>query len=512
MRKSLIPLAALVFVPTGLAAQTSKLTLLFPQLHDADSLDTTAASLGKIHRLDIAAVTPGSGATMFPAIPIAGFTAMIGDGDKDGVAAEYYKDASQQSWTFSGCLVKHADKQKRDRRLVYWTVKQLGTPANKLVVFQGAQAYTVRQGDFIRLDENGRLDFFITQDLIMKAAGQQQGGVAKGALDITQDKDGDLYYSPPHNGHYVSDGTKQTLALEGAIVWIPRAGITYDAQGNVKDVKAGSARLVAERGSNNPSPNPNSVAMVTNSVATDAQGNLVATTLTNWITAMVGLAIDPNGGTWTSRLTGTAQHPNFIFAFDNDVYRATVFSTAKRKSQLGSIAKINGVQMGQTFGRATGAWIGAKGQNKSPTLHGLEVVDWGLAPQSPWGLVVLDTRNAGGFDQANDATFALDFQGLEPFRPIGMTLGFEAARGQPLLGVNVSAAFDGCATVYSFNLGPIVGSLPGISDARGRKLLQLPVIKDKNLLGLGLVWQGFVFLRTPGKKPVLSNPIVTEFR
>ncbi len=493
-------------------ARAQQQTLLFPMTHDASSLETTGKTLSEIHRLDIAAVTPAkSGATMFGAVPTSAISAMIGDPDRDGVIAEFRSDNSVGRWGHAGCLLRNRDKKRANPRMLFWTVQDSGSAQNpKWQVFTaaGTKTRTVRPGDFVRIGENGTAEYFITQELIMKAAGKQPGAAARGASDVCQAKSGDLYYSPPLRGHYVSNGKKQVLAKEGALIWIPASAIRYDGSGNVMDIRAGSARLVAEMGSNVPSSNLTIISMLTNSRAHDRDGVRIVTTGNNWITNLTGLAIDPNGGTFVSNLTGTTKHPNLIFAFANTFYRGTIFSTAVSSGQLGSIAKINGVQMGTQTGKADGRWLGAKGQASSPTLLGLEIAAWGLAPTHPWGLPLLDTNHRGAFDVTKDTSFSLDLQSMAARQPVLLMLGFGPSLGKPTAAVALPGLFAGFDAAYTLFGGPLVGS-QGLTDRRGRKFLTVPIPKGGALKGTALIWQALFLSRG---KHGLSNPIVTDFR
>ena len=497
----------------ALHAQTTRHTLFFPQLYDATSLDATGKSFAAISKFDIAAVTPDAkGAWMWSAISAASFSAMVGDGDNDGIVTEFYNQSASTVYAHSGCLLKREDRKTADRRLLYWSVREIqsGNHPYLYLPIAGGKFHKMRPGDFARIGRNGLAEFFITQDLIMKAAGPQTGTVSKGASALTQDAGGNLYYSPPGSqGHVVTKLGKRVLAKDGSVIYIPASAITYDKDGNVKDVKSSSAIMIIEMGSNAPSNHPNMVTIVTNTKAVDSLGNRMVLTTNNWVTNVSGLAIDPNGGTFTSTLSGSTKHPNLLFVMDNRLYRGTVFTTKVVQSRMGALATINGTQMGALTGKADGSWVGAKGAGNSPTLTGLEIAAWNLNPKIPYGMSNMSTQRQGRVVLGTDKTFSLDFQTTAPRLPLVLLLGGGPAKGKQMLAVNLGALFGDFATAYVFNGGPFAGA-QGISDNFGRKFLSVPVPGGNALRGVSLVWQGLLIQRGP--RHFLSPPIVTEFR
>ncbi|MCB9883713.1 MAG: hypothetical protein H6834_18130 [Planctomycetes bacterium] len=511
-----VSIVATTWLAAGATSQTTKSIAWIPG-DDIVSLDNTAGPQSAIERFDLVVVTPdGGGSTAIAALPTATWSAFFGDPDNDGLVAEYYKDANRRVFNHSGCLLKREDKGSKDRRDVYISVHRLtsSVPVVQVHTNAGRNVVNVEPGDFFRIRRGGDAEFFITQKLLMKAAGPQTSTAANmGASALTQSASGDLYYSPaPPNGHEVSDGTSRVKAEEGSIVWIPASAITYDASGNVQDVTSASARLVIEMGTNSPSPNPTCVGILSNSGAMDSSGVPLATTVSNWVTNLSGLCIDPNGGTFTSRLTGTTTHPNLWLVFDNPTHRGTILSTKPRPTQtnLGSIGTLNGVLLGSTSGAASGAWLGVVGDARGPAPFGLEVVDWGVAPKAPHGLEVADASNSGGVDLTADKDFTLVLQALRPRLPSILVLGGGPARGGYLPSVDLPT-LNGFASLWTLNAGPITG-YQGLTDNNGRTTLVVPLPSNPSFLkGISLIWQG-AFLNLAPTPWGLTNPVVTDFR
>lgn len=509
MHRSTLIAAAILSLGAGLSAQN---TILYTGRFDTTTLDSTAGKyLSVIREFDIGAVTPSkTGATAFSYLPVAAMSAMMGDSDKDGLLAEYYQAKSYFTrWNHAGCFVKNSDKSKTDPRLVYWTIRDSGASTNpKLIVFVsgGTKTVQVKPGDFVRIGANGSADFFITQALIMKAAGKQPKGFKPGASDITQAKDGSLYYSPAEGGHWVSDGSNQAFAYDGAICYIPKSAISYDAKGNVKDITAGSARLII----NEITSNPNIRTFVGNANAADRSGQKITTTAN-----LVGLAIDPNGGTFTSPVTPKIKHPNLIFTFDNGGYAGTIFTTAMNSTSVpGDIATINGMLMGAHLpGKANGSYLGVKinRANFQPTLMGLEVIQTKLKGKAPYGMVVLDTQKDGVLELAKDKVLELDVQTLVPRLPFLLVLGMGPGKAAFAPSADLSSILGGFGSLYEIVPGPFVLS-GGLTNLKGQALVSLPVPKDPTLKGQKLLWQ--VAARSLVGVPLnwLSNPVVTDIR
>ncbi len=507
MQRSTLIAAAILGLGVSLTAQN---TVLYTGRFETKSLDTAAGNLSVIREFDIGAVTPSkTGSTAFSFLPASGMSAMIGDPDKDGQLAEYYKAKSYFTrWNHAGCFMKAADKGKADPRLVYWTVRDSGASTNpKLLVFVagGTKTALVKPGDFVRPGANGSADFFITQALIMKAAGKQPKAFKPGASDIAQAKDGSLYYSPAEGGHWVFDGSNQAFAYDGAICYIPASAITYDATGNVKDITAGSARLIV----NEITSTPNIRTFVGNANAADRSGKKITSTAN-----LVGLAIDPNGGTFVSPVTPKIKHPNLVFTFDNGGYAGTIFTTATNSTSVpGDIAKINGVLMGAHLpGKADGSYLGVKLDLPifQPTLMGLEVIPTNLKSKAPYGMPVLDTQKDGVLVLGTDKNLELDVQSLIPRLPILLVLGVGPGKAAFAPSADLSSILGGFGSLYEVVPGPFVLS-GGLTSLKGQALVKLPVPNDPTLKGQKLLWQA-VARNLSAPFNWLTNPVVTDIR
>ena len=518
--------AAALLLAAALPAQAKLKTLLYVSRYNSTSIDSTASALSNARPFDIFAVTPGAGATAFPWLPAAGISATIGDPDNDGKVAEF-NGLPHASFGIGGLLVKAADKKKGDPRLIYWTVRVTALNPPKIDVFHQGKVKTVLTGDFVRLTENGEAEYFITQALIMKAAGPQTGNWVNGAIAMCQAANGDLFYCPAHGiaanntiagGHWVNKPSK-IFGFDGAIVRIPAAAITYDSKGNVSDVKASSAVMAA-----------NEVVFVTGETPTvrgmcQSSGGLGSLGKVTSITfQMVGLEIDPNGGTWVGFHERTIKYPNLIFTFENTVlsccggpwgsWMGTVFSTAPKSSTttaLGSVAKINGTLMGVTSGKATGAWTGLKnasGSTNAPIIRGLAVIDAGFRSKAPYGNATLQLPNDGVLDLKKDPTVRIALQGPVAKFPSSLAVGLGIPKGGKPTSVDLTGVFPGFASLHAF---PIFLIVPlGASDAKGQTFLTVKVAPmSPNLIGKNFILQTLSvgFGQTP-----LSNPVVLEVR
>ncbi|MFQ5503386.1 MAG: hypothetical protein ACE5F1_01155, partial [Planctomycetota bacterium] len=449
---------------TCLSAQK---TLLFSTRYDSTSIDDKSGLLSTVRPFDLVAVTPGTGATAFPFVAGAGISALIGDPDRDGKIAEF-AGLPHDAFGITGLMMKHADKAKGDPRLVYWTIREVSTTDPKIQVFinGGKGVHTVRVGDFVRLTENGEAEFFIKREHFAKAAGSQSGNWIHGAGALCQAPNRDLYYAPPNGvtqnlsingGHWISNGTRQTFALDGAICHIPASAITYDAKGNVSDVQAGSGRLLINEIGSGPGGEIPVRTMCINSGAVDSIGN--PTSVTH---VMVGLEIDPNGGLFRGWFDQKPRHPNLIFTFNNPLWRSqgswvgTVFSTAADATgRMGTIAAINKVSMGVKSGKATGAWTGLKlgaGNPSAPVLRGLCLIDARLASVAPYGHAALQTAGDGLVDTTKDPNIHLAIQGPRGRLPSFLLLGLGPGTGGQPLSLDLSHIFRHFASAHVLRL------------------------------------------------------------
>jgi hypothetical protein len=488
---------------------------------NAVSLDDKTGELAKIRPFGLWQFTPSkTGTAAYHVMPSAGLSALMGDPDGDGKIAVFNGMADGGTFAITGAFIKDKDRKKNDPRLLFWTVKEYTKFNTAIQVFRNGTKHVMRQGDFVRIRANGNAEFFITQDLIMKAAGPQSGANVKGAKALCQSSTGALFYSPGHGrnaantaggvgGHWINS-PKKAFAYDGAVCHIPASAITYDSLGNVKDVKAGSTTIPFNEIGSGPFSQPSARGLIKNSGYVNAGGITHVTSL--W---MSGLEIDPNGGTFKD-WNGTVQ-PNLIFTFENYKlgsvvpfsWAGTIFSTTPNKLKvLGTIAVINGVPMGVTTGKATGAWTGLKNTPKPPCLRGLALIQVNHKPLAPSGPIAGTTINDGVITMGTDPNIILAFQGANRVTPALLMLGAGPAKGQRSIGLDVGALAKGYADLHVLRFGPIFNIL-GVSDVKGRRMASIPTPTNTALKGVALYWQ-MLFVRQGALN--MSNPVLTEIR
>lgn len=522
-----IRIATIVFAlwAIGAGAPCQNKTLLFFPRYDSTSTDTAALGrLGSLRPFDLTAVTPAGNASAHPLLPAAGFSALFGDADNDGSFAEF-SGLPDASWGLGAPFVRWDDKPSGDPRLVYWTIREPALGAPTITLFNNLTTiHTMRVGDWVRITESGEAEFFIKQEQFVKAAGAQAGVFVAGATAICQAANKDIYYCPAHGvssanqiagGHYVSDGTNQVFAFDGAICRIPASAITYDNSGNVQDVVAGSARLVVNETGAGPQNQPSVRTMVQNSFANDSIGNKTTITF-----MMVGLEIDPNGGGFMGWFG--QQHPNLIFTFENQStsccggpwgsWMSTIFSTAG--SPMGQIATMNNFPLGTTTGNANGAWVGLQagvGHPDAPIIRGLAWIDAGYQPAPPYGNATLQTANDGVIDLSTDPTAYLDVQSPIAGGAVDFYLGIGPFPGTRPLSFSLSPLLGGYGSVHVLSLGPV--KLGGtVCNAAGQATIAIPVPNNPVLKGLSLIWQAYLFTKPTLPVDQLSNPVLNEIR
>lgn len=502
-----IAISAAVFLAPLTAQQSKSHTLLAHPFYAATSLDATAGPIrGAFGRSDTLAVTPGSNSAAFPFVPAATLSAMMGDANNDGVLPEF--NGRTGGAGLYGIFVKDADRDSNDPSKLFFGIQERSANDPKIVLHTATGTHTVKMGDFFRFKPDGTAELFITQAMIMNAAGTQTNSWVDGCNALCQDSKGNLYYSAPYGltnagtgaagGHWVGG----TWCNDGTIVQIPVAAITYDADGNVQATAPGSARIVAKEVGGTVT---NVRAMCVNSGAVDSAGNFTAVTY-----HMNGLDIDPNGGTFQPQFSNTETVPNLIFSFSNVTWRGTVFSTAKNSSGAdGSIAVINGTTMGTTTGTADGSWWGlVDGSGSTPVSVGLCVMQTGYNPAAPFGHTSIKVPNEGLVDLKTDPNIRLAIQGAEAFLPVTIGLGLGIAKGAKAPNVDINV-WNGFGPLYTLNLVALLS--PGIIDAQGRAdlVVQVPT-NDPTLIGVNVLWQA---VSVGGGNPgYLSNPVVTEIR
>ena len=483
-----------------------------------DSVNERAGgSITQLREFDISVVTPGAGAFARSWLPTTAHSAMWGDAHNDGNYTRFFGWKTYfERFNFAGPFVKYADRGAHDPRRFYWTIRDnLVNKVFQVFTSNGTQSVQIQRGDFFRFGSNGNVEFFITQALIDKARGRDRlmRAEAPGAGCICQDAQGNLYYSPSETGHWVHGNYGISLpvfANDGAIVMIDAVDVTYDANGNVLDVAADKAHVLFEETASGPNGQPSVRTMVGNAGANNYNGARIMSS-----TKMVGLALDPNGGTIFASLpygnNVFPQVPNFVFCWDSGDYAATIWSTANNPSnQLpGSIAVINGVKMGedQVAVPGTGAWLGVQLDipNFQPTLMGIAITD-----AVPFPSFVADAPNDGAIRQA-DPLIELDFF-TSPLTPVYAVVGLGPVgpgRFQPSADLTGAVGNEGFRSLYVSG-SPLFFPV-GITNPNGYTTLTLPNIWNPSLIGVNLVWHGFKS-GTGNLAVALSNPVLQQFK
>lgn len=511
-------LASLLALTVSTGAQSKSLifTGRFPFTSLDDVNERANGSITQLQEFDLSMVTPHA-TNPFVArtfwLPTTAMETVAGDAYNDGNYTRFYQLKTNyfERWNFVAPFVKFADQASCTWDKVFWTVRDNAVNKNFTVKTNNGTATAIIQpGDFFRFAKNGNAEFFITQALIMQAAGMQSGAFSPGASAICQDANGNLYYSPAEGGNYVSGNTGLPVYHNDAsIMMIRRPDITYDARGNVSAVVASSAFCLFSEILPGPLGEPTLRAMQLNA---GAQNNVFAPiTITN---NLVGLALDPNGGTITASHpwgTGTTYEvvPNMIWTDDGGSYGGTVFSTQinPANNNAGSIAVINGVPMGSATGPATGAYWGVKQDvaNFQPTTMGFAVID--TPATEPF---VVDAPNHGAI-LATDTTIDWDFYSgpntftyamlaTGPFGPGQFPIGFDVSF---LVGIDSFRCFYGLSLVTTVGLG--------VSNPAGYMTLSLRKPGQGGLTGFNLIMHG-IKLTTTNPGFAVSNPVISQFK
>lgn len=398
MQKTILPLVLVLAAAPALAQNSLLFSGRFPFKSLDQPNERTGGSISQLEEFDFSYNTPGPGNYARSLQPASGHHALLGNPANDGNYTKFYQFKTYfEAIQIGGLFVRHADKASVDASKVYFTVRDnVATKDIEVFTNNGTQVHVMRPGDFVRLDCNGNVVFFITADQLDIAAGPPNAGgtSVKGASAMCQDAAGNLYYSPPQGGHWVNGNQiVPTFANDGSIVMIPASAITYNADGTVQSILPNSAQILWEELGVGTHPSGTSVrGMVINAGSFDRTGAPIA--VTGVFGKVCGLDLDPNGGTNTAAYADTLGNfptvPNFVFASDAGSYGGSIWST----NNNGSLATINGVLCGSnTSGLpADGRWLGVQLDvaNFQPSLMGLQVI--GQIQNAP---TVLDMPNMG---------------------------------------------------------------------------------------------------------------------
>jgi hypothetical protein len=183
----------------------------------------------------------------------------------------------------------------------------------------------VRVSDVLRFSAQGVQEFFLTHALFNSACGLASTATTVNLDAICQSAAGDIFFS--QSGLTTINGAATD---DGDILVIPSSAITYDVNGNVSAVIAGTATRVAGQA--------DLITWILNSGHRTSVGGLVTTSF-----ELSGLEVDPNGGTFVSPVNGLS-YANLLFCWSDFHNDGAIISSAAG----GSIAVINGVPMAST--------------------------------------------------------------------------------------------------------------------------------------------------------------------
>ena len=450
--KHLALLAALV-ATSALGAQTRYSMVVSPDNAFVLRNSVAPKALGQIDDQESIIVTPDA-KKAYDARPFRTFTGinvMHGDGDGDGNLndLDVYGDLN---CLFRRQRIPHAEKGPFNPGSL-WMSCSFNTTA-KMATTTGIQS--VRDGDVFRC-RHGKLEFFLKETHLEQAFG------GTGDIDIdglAQDAKGNLYISL-----WVATITVGSKTLrDGDIFYIPASAITYDRAGMVTAIKQGAAVLAASEADVN--------AMVVKSKARAKDGTLLTA-----IGDLGGLNIDPNGGTWKSPQNASLVLPNLVFGSNFLTRFDNFWSTANG----GSIAVINGKQIGYTTGKADGAALGIGLMSSQDATNAMVIIP----EQAEW--IAIDSPSSGGVVQGK---FDIEVGRLQPrtaFVLLFSTWSRDVSGGY-VPGIPLPGAFG---NRFFEALTPIV-SVAGLADANGYG--SLTIVDPKTVpAGVDLLVQGIGF-------------------
>jgi len=308
----------LTTIPLLAASLTAQHTILFVAgTADRSTLANDATEVDLMRSDEVYSITPtvGSLAPARPFLPISLQYYYVGDLDGDGVYVE--DDIEGPGDTLDALLVKSTVVGPVTPRDVFWSVDSVST----------ANIPGLRISDVVRYSGQGTLEFFLTQVQLNTACGYAAASNTVNLDAIAQSAAGDIFFS--QSGVNTINGVATD---DGDLLVIPASAITYDANGNVSAIAAGSAVRIAAQ--------TDLITMITNSGHRTSVGGVVSTSPN---IELSGLEMDPAGGTWVSPLNGLT-YPNVLFCWSDFHNDGAILSTAGG----GTITSINGVAMGST--------------------------------------------------------------------------------------------------------------------------------------------------------------------
>ena len=497
---------------------TALFTGRFPFTSSDAPNERVGGAITRLEEFDISWAIPLPATIARSLLPATAMQCYLGDGDGDGVYTKFANWKTYfQTIGIGGIFVKAADRGAVTWDKVFFTVRRNaaatgsaspGSLQVEVLTANGTVPQTLVPGDYVRLLPNGNVEFFCTAAQFAVAAGPQTGAATHGAGALLQAANGDLYYAPVDGSHWVNGNFgASAVAYDGAICKIDAANITYDANGNVQALAANSARLLINETGTTPSVRT----MVGNSGAVDRFGAALVGPVFGY-GKTVGLAFDPNGGTFLPALPDAQNQfppePNLLWASDGGGYAATIFSTANN----GSVATINGALCGSTtIGvAATGAWLGVQqdAPNFQPTLMGFTLVD--AVPFEPF---VIDQNGFGSLPLASaqptwdvdakttPSTFVFLFLSAGPTAPGGIVPSVPAAL--------VPLGFTPDSWTDVFLTGGIYSFGSALTDVSGYGTVSVPNPNTGGFAGFTIMVQG-VALQPAGLQ--LSTPLLVQLQ
>jgi hypothetical protein len=333
MKKSAYTLLSLALLVCMAATAFGQYTILFSPSHDDPTWDGANGlqALGMCAEDEVYSVTPAGAVGLYSAHTYMGRVvqwAYVGDADLDGRFVD--SSTAAPGGDIDAVFVRQGDTGPFTPRDIF--ISKEGTDG---------MAVGFEDGDVFRYaGPNGALEFFVTEALLLPAVG---GTSSWDTNAICQSAAGDLF---------LSTNTANGVIGDGDIAYIPASAITYDANGNVSAITAGSAVMLATE------------AELEAVAAASGMLSSVGGTVGTSISELSALEIDPNGGTWTPASSGLTV-PNLLFSWGDYSNDGAIISTAGG----GQIPLINGVPMADpiaTQGIQVGITPGSTG------IYGLE--------------------------------------------------------------------------------------------------------------------------------------------
>ena len=400
---------------TSLPAQNQSSLLFSPRSPEETRSGSGGTVLRTLQPRAIASVTPRPGGNVSAEkyAPAIGWQTLVGDEDNDGDA-----HTPGLMGAIDAVLVKPYEFDPANQAFVART-----TPIDWLDVYISPKRRVgtfvsgmpgLRPGDcgtYVRTSGggNGQVRHFLRAEQIINAFGiwdpQLQTPLRPDQLDldaIAVDQLGNIFLSfeDDHELRLVVGGAVVTIILaDGGIAWLPPGAWTPDSFGNVATVTPMSGRIAFGE--------PGVDGMVIASSVTDQTGMCPTQ-----IVDTDGLAIDPNGGTFTTVWDGVAVTlPDLLFSGETLTGGAVLSTMAG-----GSIATVNGSALAAPCGAGTitdGTQMGLSPSGVVDSLDGLASLD-----QEPWRFVVGSSTAIG-----LGGTITIDIGTNVPFPMIWLGVG-----------------------------------------------------------------------------------------